>query len=83
MIERRKFAELGGADHGWLKAKPTLPMRCISTWTILTQCVGDRRASRRAAREQLAGFRRAVAGPGFRTDCATQPGWIFPLARMG
>jgi redox-sensitive bicupin YhaK (pirin superfamily) len=21
MIERRKFAELGGADHGWLKAK--------------------------------------------------------------
>ena len=31
MIERRKFAELGGADHGWLKAKPTLPMRCIST----------------------------------------------------
>ena len=21
MIERRKFADLGGADHGWLKAK--------------------------------------------------------------
>ena len=21
MIERRTFAELGGADHGWLKAK--------------------------------------------------------------
>jgi nitrile hydratase accessory protein len=38
MVERRKFAELGGADNGWLKAKPTLPMRCISTCgtTILT-----------------------------------------------
>ena len=56
MIERRKFAELGGADHGWLKAKSTLPMRCISTCgtTILTPYeVIDDRVPRRGVRAWL------------------------------